>query len=79
LERYAPDDLKDNRREAVLIPGRIAHNSANGWHVSARQSAANRVSHELFGQGPDEGLGLPQQGGAKLDDPIYLCTVHELA
>jgi hypothetical protein len=62
-----------------LIAGRIAHNRANSWHVSSRQSTPNGIRHQLFGHRADEGLGLAQQGCAKLDDTIDLCAVDQLS
>src|SRR5687768_2600815 len=53
-ERLAQSDAGQDRRETVVLPLRVAHDAPHGRHVVVLDAAAERMNHELLGQGLHE-------------------------
>ena len=72
LERRALHDSFDNRRKTISIARGIAHDGAHRRHVVVFDSAAERVSQQLFGQRADEDIRAAQDRLRRSAGPFTL-------
>src|SRR4029077_20183421 len=71
LKRRALDDPGENRREAVVVARRVAHDRADRRLVVVRRAPSERVGQQLLGERLGEDLGAPQQRLAQADRSIH--------
>src|SRR5689334_18995574 len=77
LERRAPDDAGDQRREFVVIRGGVAHDAAHSGHVVVFQSAAERIRQKLFAHHSDEDIGAARESPAQFLRSIDAVTIEQ--
>src|SRR5258708_22194058 len=53
LERGAVDDAEDERGEPVAVGGGLAHDGAHRRLIEVLDAAADRVRHQVAGEGAD--------------------------
>ena len=62
LKRRALSDRRDEtRREAVVVPGRLANDRTHGRHVVVIERASDGIGQQLLGQGRQEPVRSRQQ------------------
>src|SRR5258708_5084914 len=65
LARRAVDDASDERRNPVVLAGRLPDDRSHDGHVRVLESASQGVSQQHFGRGARELLGAAQNGSPK--------------
>src|SRR5438128_3340238 len=71
---------RNQRRHTVVVPSRVSLNGTDRWHIIILQSAAQRVSQQLFGCGSYEiVVVLCQQKFLQPSRSFELSAVRQLA
>src|SRR5207248_2618215 len=61
LKRNAPHNPEDNRREAIAVFLRVAHDPANGRRIVVLDAASERERQKVLRQTPNKQFGPAQQ------------------
>ena len=72
-------DAQNQRREPVIVAGRVPDDAAHDGHVVVAEPAAERVHQQLARQRPHEHLGLPQDRLPQRDDTVDLGAIDKLS
>src|SRR5215471_8293165 len=79
LEWRALHDVHDDRRQLVIVPGRVVHDAPHDRHVVILQTASQSISHHFFRNGSGELFRMLHQCLAQRDRAFNFRAVRQLA